>query len=163
MTFYFIELKNYSFVEQVTMLTKVLYKQRGNIELDPTRFQQMIIKAEPCLQGFFDKLMKALIPDRRSMYNKIEAQKTIVTLCYIMAGLKNKFANDLKLEIGLYLSSSGATRTAIDTMNNIGLSACYITVNNFKRKLANEHPLKIRDFFKEQVIDIKLFSFLFFF
>src|SRR6185436_20892069 len=86
--------------------------------------------------GFFDKLMKALIPDRRSMYNKIEAQKTIVTLCYIMAGLRNKFANDLKLEIGLYLSSLGATRTAIDTMNNIGLSTCYTTVNNFKQKLA---------------------------
>ena len=80
-----------------------------------------------------------------------------------MAGIRNKFANDFKLEVGLYLAASGATRTAIDTMNSIGLSACYTTVNNFKRKLANEHPLKIRDFFKEQVIDIKLFSFLFFF
>ncbi|RHZ51139.1 hypothetical protein Glove_482g52 [Diversispora epigaea] len=94
--------------------------------------------------------MKALIPDRRSMYNKIEAQKTIVTLCYIMVRLRNKFANNLKLEIGLFLLFSGATRTAIDTMNNIELSACYTTVNNFKRKLANEHPLKIKDFFKEQ-------------
>jgi hypothetical protein len=121
----------------------------------------MIVKAEPCLEGFFNKLMKALIPNRRSEHNKIEVQKTIVSLCYIMAGLRNKFANDLKLEIRLYLSASGTTRTAIDTMNSIGLSACYTTVNNFKRKLANEHPLKIREFFREQVIII--IKFLIFF
>lgn len=133
------------------MLTKVLYEQRGNIELDPTRFQQIIEKADPRLQGLFNKLVKALIPNNRSEYNKIEAKKTIVSLCYIMAGMRNKFVNDFKLEIGLYLSASGATRTAIDTMNSIGLSACYTTVNNFKRKLANEHPLKIRKFFSEQV------------
>ena len=139
------------------MLTKVLYKQRGNMELDPTNFQQMIVKAEPRLEGFFAKLIKALISNGRSEYNKIEAQKTIVSLCYIMAGLRNKFANDFKMEIGLYLSASGATRTAIDTMNSIGLSACYVTVNNFKQKLANEHPLKIREFFKKQVINFNKF------
>ncbi|RHZ53533.1 hypothetical protein Glove_441g50 [Diversispora epigaea] len=114
------ESKNYTFVEQVTMLTKVF------------------------------KLTKALIPNRRSEHNKIEAQKTIVTLCYIMAGLRNKFVNDLKMEIGLYLSASGATCVAINTMNSIGISACYMTINNFKQKLAKEHPLKIREFFKEQ-------------
>ncbi|RHZ85463.1 hypothetical protein Glove_65g108 [Diversispora epigaea] len=110
------ESKNYTFVEQVTMLTKVLYEQRGNIELDPIHFQQMIVKAEPRLQGFFSKLTKALIPNRRSEHNKIEAQKTIVTLCYIMAGLRNKFVNDLKMEIGLYLSASGATCRRPDTV-----------------------------------------------
>src|ERR1043166_1933977 len=42
------ESKNYSFAEQVTMLTKVLYEQRDNaIELDPIRFQQMIERANP--------------------------------------------------------------------------------------------------------------------
>lgn len=133
------------------MLTKVLYEHRGNVELDPTRFQQMIEKSDPRLQGLFDKLVKALIPDNRSAYNKVEAKKTIVSLCYIMAGMRNKFVNDFKLEVGLYLSASGATRTAIDTMNSIGFSACYTTINNFKRKLANEHPLKIRKFFSEQV------------
>src|SRR5437879_183730 len=136
------------------MLTKVLYEHRGNIELDPTRFQQIIEDANPNLQGLFGKLVKALIPDNRSEYNKIEVRKTIVSLCYIMAGLRNKFVNDFKLEVGLYLSASGATCTAIDTMNSIGFSACYTTVNNFKRKLADEHPLKIRKFFSEQVSKI---------
>ncbi|GES81508.1 hypothetical protein GLOIN_2v1872628 [Rhizophagus clarus] len=144
-----IQSKNYSFAEQVTMLTKVLYERRGNLELDPARFKQMIEEADPRLQGLFDKLVKALVPDNRSAYNKVEARKTIVSLCYIMAGLRNKFVNDFKLEVGLYLSASGATRAAIDTMNGIGFSACYTTVNNFKRKLVNEHPINIRKFFSK--------------
>jgi len=136
------------------MLTKVLYEHHGNIELDPTRFQQMIEESDSRLQGLFDKLVKALIPDNRFAYNKVEAKKTIVSLCYIMAEMRNKFVNDFKLEVGLYLSALGATRTAIDTMNSIGFSACYTTINNFKRKLANEHLLKIRKFFSEQVSKI---------
>ncbi|RHZ53704.1 hypothetical protein Glove_438g7 [Diversispora epigaea] len=86
------ESKSYLFIEQVSMLIKVLYMQRRNIELNPIHFQQMIVESDP--------------------------------------------------QIGLYLSAS---RIAIDTLNSIGLSVCYITINNFKRKLANEHPLKIRN------------------
>ncbi len=42
------------------MLIKVLYKycKNNNLEFDPTLFQQIV---------------KALIPDNRSIYNKIEA------------------------------------------------------------------------------------------
>ena len=135
------------------MLTKVLYKYRksNNLELDPTLFQQMIEEADPRLKGFFDQMVKALIPDNRSIYNKIEARKSVVSLCYIMARIRNKFVNDFKLEVGLYLSASGASRTAIDTMNSIGLSSCYVTVNNYKQKFVLEHPIKIREFFFEQV------------
>ncbi|CAG8774627.1 3762_t:CDS:1, partial [Funneliformis caledonium] len=142
-------LKSYSFAEQITMLTKVLYKQRGNLELNPTHFKQMIEAADLRLQGLFDKLVKALVPDNRSAYNKVEARKTIVSLCYIMAGMRNKFVNNFKLEVGLFLSASGSTRNTIDTMNSIRFSAYYTTVNNFKRKLVNEHPLNIRKFLLE--------------
>ncbi len=135
------------------MLTKVLYKYRknDNLELDPTLFQQIIEEADPRLKGFFNQMVKALIPNNRSIYNKIEAKKSIVSLCYIMAEMRNKFFNDFKLEIGLYLSASGASRTAIDTMNSIGLSSYYVTVNNYKQKFVLEHPTKIREFFSEQV------------
>jgi len=158
--FVYIESKSYSFAEQITMLTKILYEQRGSLELDPTHFKQMIEEADPRLQGLFDKLVKALVPDNRSAYNKVEAKKTIVSLCYIMAGMRNKFVNDFKLEVGLYLSASGATRAAIDTMNSIGFSACYTPVNNFKRKLVDEHPLKIRKFLSKHVNKIKKNFFL---
>ncbi|CAG8664734.1 2626_t:CDS:2, partial [Funneliformis caledonium] len=101
----------------------VLYEQRGNLELNSTHFKQMIEAADLHLQGLFNKLVKALIPNNRSAYNKVEARKTIVSLCYIMAVMRNKFVNDFKLEVGLFLSASGSTRNAIDTMNSIGFSA----------------------------------------
>ena len=153
-TFFFTEsTKNYTFIEQITIFTKVLYQHQknGSIELDSNRFQQIIEEANLRLQGFFNQMVKALVPDNRSIYNKVEAKKSVVSLCYIMAGMRNKFVNDFKLEIGLYLSASGASRTAIDTMNSIGLSSCYVTINNYKQKLVNEHTIKIREFFSEQV------------
>ncbi|CAB4387157.1 unnamed protein product [Rhizophagus irregularis] len=68
-----------------------------------------------------------------------------------MAGMQNKFVNDFKLEIGLYLSVLDAICVAINTINSIGFSAYYIIVNNFKHKIANEHSLNIRKFLFEHV------------
>jgi hypothetical protein len=80
---FFIAPKNHTFAEQITILTKVLYEQRGNIiELDPTNFQQIIENADSRLQGFFDQLVKALIPNNRSEYNKIESKKTTKFMLY---------------------------------------------------------------------------------
>ncbi|CAG8752830.1 16409_t:CDS:2 [Rhizophagus irregularis] len=76
--------------------------------------------------------VKALVSDKKSVYNKVEARKTI-------------------LEIGLYLSVLDATCVAINTINSIGFSAYYIIVNNFKHKIANEHSLNIRKFLSEHV------------
>jgi hypothetical protein len=87
------------------------------------------------------------IPNTRSNYNQFLAKKSIVGLCYIMAGIRNKFTNDFKLEIGLYLSSAGTSSIAIDTLHSIGFSACYKTVNNYKKKLVQEHPQKIQKLF----------------
>ncbi|PKC15877.1 hypothetical protein RhiirA5_407716 [Rhizophagus irregularis] len=72
----------------------------------------------------------ALVSDKKSVYNKVEARKTI-------------------LEIGLYLSVLDATCVAINTINSIGFSAYYIIVNNFKHKIANKHSLNIRKFLSE--------------
>src|SRR6266498_3275813 len=104
----------------------------------------MIKEANSHLQSLFDKLVKALIPDNRSGINAFtNLKKTIVSLCYIMFGMRNKFINDFKLKVRLYLSASEATRVAINIMNSIKFSAYYIIVNNFKRKLVDNHSLNI--------------------
>jgi len=121
------------------------------MELDHARFQQMIEETDSRLEGFFDQMVEALIPNNRSPYSKIEARKSVVSLCYIMAGMRNKFVNDFKLEVGLYLLSSGTSRTAIDTMHSIGFSSCYQTIINYMQKIANEHPKRIREYFSKQV------------
>jgi hypothetical protein len=68
-----------------------------------------------------------------------------------MAAIRNKFANNYPLEIGLYLSASGVSCDAIDTMHNAGISVCYKTVDNYKKNIANAHPENIRKYFTRNV------------
>ncbi|CAG8777717.1 7344_t:CDS:2, partial [Funneliformis caledonium] len=64
--------------------------------------------------------------------------------------IRNKFVNQYPLEIGLYLTASGASCDAINTMHNAGISVCYKTVENYKKKIANVHPENIRKYFTEK-------------
>lgn len=143
------------------MLTNVLYnKQRresANLELDPIKFQHMIEEANPELTGFFSSMVNAIIPKDRSAYNKQEAKKSVVALCYMIAGLRNKFVNQFKIEVGLYLAASGATWEAIDTLSSLGYSACPKTVIDFQKKIQKNHITKIDDHFLEKVTFYLLF------
>src|SRR4051812_42384988 len=145
-----------TFASNIKMLTNVLYnKQRRestDLELDPIQFQYMIEEANPELIGFFSSMVNAIIPKDRSAYNKQEAKKSVVALCYMIAGLRNKFVNQFKIEVGLYLAASGATWEAIDTLSSFGYSACAKTVTDFQKKIQTNHTTKIDRHFLEKVL-----------
>ncbi|RIB27982.1 hypothetical protein C2G38_2159171 [Gigaspora rosea] len=125
---------NNSFASSIDILTKALYYQQRHegtgLELDPVNFERMIETISPDLKWFFNCMTDAIIPKEHSAYNRNEAKKSVVGLCYLMAGLYNKFVNQYKLEVGLYLRASGAMWEAIDTMSSLEYSACTKT-NNF--------------------------------
>ena len=154
--FYLVLINDSTFASNVKLLTNVLYnKQRresANLELDPIQFQHMIEEANPELIGFFSSMVNAIIPKDRSAYNKQEAKKSIVALCYMISGLRNKFVNQFKIEIGLYLAASGATWEAIDTLSSLGYSACVKTVMDFQKKIQANHIIKIDNHFLEKVV-----------
>ena len=56
----------------------------------------MIENASPELKGFFPSMINSIISKERSAYNKQEAKKSIVALCYMIASLRNKFVNQFK-------------------------------------------------------------------
>ncbi len=64
-----------------------------------------------------------------------------------MAGLGNKFVNNLKLEIGLYLVACGTSREGIETLSAMGLSACAKTVDQFRKEIVTNHPKEINKYF----------------
>jgi len=138
------------------MLTKALYFQQRRectgLELDPVNFERMIETINPGLKGFFNYLTNAIIPKERSAYNISEAKKSVVGLCYLIAGLRNKFVNRHKLEVGLYLRASGATWEAIDTMSSLGYSSCAKTVDMYQKKVQKEYSAKIEHYFLEHVM-----------
>ena len=112
----------------------------------------MIEEANLELIGFFSSMVNAIILKDRSAYNKQEAKKSIVALCYMISGLCNKFVNQFKIEVGLYLAASGATWEAIDTLSSLGYSACVKTVTDFQKKIQANHIIKIDNHFLEKVV-----------
>lgn len=145
----------FSLEEQIPLMTKVLYsKQRqesDKLPLDPDIFQEMLEKSDVRLKGFLKKLEKAIIPSERTAYNKKESRKQVVVLCYTMAGMRNKFVNDLKLQVGLCLDAAGTTWSGIDRLNKCGYSADPQTIENYKKILVEQHPKEVQRFFVENV------------
>jgi hypothetical protein len=143
------------FEEQIPLMTKILYnKQRrenDGLHLDPGDFQRTLEEADFRLQGFLSKMEKAIIPPERSAYNKKEARKQIVLLCYTIAGMRNKFVNDLKLEIGLSLDAAGTKWNGIDRMNKCGYSVDPKTLENYKKMLVERHSARVQEFFMQNV------------
>jgi len=74
----------------------------------------------------------------------------------MIAGLRNKFVNKHKLEVGLYLMASGATWDAIDTISKLGYSACSKIVESYRKKIQNEHVKKTEEHFIKYVNFIKI-------
>ena len=134
----------------------LFYLQRdfnSNLELNPDKFRIMIEKYQPILIGFFDELIEMFVPTNRSEFNKENAKKNVVVFCYLLAGLRNKFINSLQLEIGLYLSSSGATVESIDLLSKMGISVSHKTVERLKQKIETDHPNKINNYLLYNVIN----------
>ncbi|RIB14569.1 hypothetical protein C2G38_2194725 [Gigaspora rosea] len=137
-----------TFTLYIEILTKALYQiqriEGANLELDPVKFEHMIKATIPQLKRFFNYLMNAIIPKERSVYNVNESKKSIVGLCYMLAGLRNKFVNQHKLEVGLYLMASGATWETINTMLTLGYSVCAKTVEKYRKQIKKNIQLKLK-------------------
>lgn len=133
------------------MLYNIHRRKGDSLELEPQEFEKMIEKMNPELKGFFPSMVNAIIPKERSAHNRQEAKKSIVALCYMISGLRNKFVNQLKTEVGLYLAASGATWEAIDTMSSLGYSACSKTIEEYRKKIQKEHTIKIEQHFTKNV------------
>jgi hypothetical protein len=141
-----------SFSNKIELLTKVLYNNQrrynADIELDPIKFCQLIEESEPKLEGFFDEMLN-IIPGTFS--NRESAKKAIVGYCYLLAGLRNKFVNTFKLDLGLYLAENGTSAAAIETLSNAGISASYKTIENYKKTIKANHPKEIEKYFANNV------------
>ncbi|RIB01465.1 hypothetical protein C2G38_2230745 [Gigaspora rosea] len=136
------------FASYIDILTKALYhiqrRDGASLELDPAKFEHMIEATNPQLKGFFNYIMNAIIPKERFAYNINESKKSIVGLCYMLAGLRNKFVNQHKLEVGLYLMASGATWEAINTMSTLEYSVCAKTVEKYRKQFKKNMYLKLK-------------------
>jgi len=137
-------------------MSSVLYKkQRKDDEkpiYDPDEFKKMLEREEPKLQGFFDELIASTNPQKKNFITNQQNKKKLILMCYFLAGLNNKFTNSVKSDVGLLLSASGASVSAIETLANAGLTIRRETVQRQKHQLAESHQQTVRDYIIENVI-----------
>src|SRR5437868_14117096 len=106
----------------------------------------MLEKEDENLVGFFDELYKETNPNTKTDKTNNNNKKKLVSLCYFLASINNKYINGIKVDIGSYLETSGASSSSIDTLANMGISVTRKTVNRKKNLISNEHQQTVDDY-----------------
>lgn len=119
--------------------------------LNPEEFKKMLEEAEPSLKGFFDQLVAGTNPQGKSHLTNEKNKKRLVSFCYFLAGLNNKFINGVKAEVGLLLDSSGASSSAIETLASAGLTIRRETIARQKARQAEVHTMTVGEFLLKNV------------
>ena len=128
--------------------------------LDPEEFVRMLEEAEPSLKGFFGQLVAGTNPQAKNHMTNEKNKKRLVSFCYFLAGLNNKFINGVKADIGFLLDASGASSSAIETLAGAGLTVRRETIAKQKIWHVEAHTVIVGRFLSENVSIKHLFFFL---
>ncbi|EXX68951.1 hypothetical protein RirG_100420 [Rhizophagus irregularis DAOM 197198w] len=132
-----------SLSDKIIKMSNILYHNQHKLNqkpiYEPTTFKIMLEAADKDLVGFFDELYIGTNPHTKSDKTNENNKKKLVSLCYFLASINNKYINSIKADIGSYLQTSGASSSSIDTLANIGFSIRRMTVDRQKNLISNEH------------------------
>ena|SRR6266498_2182821 len=74
-------------------------------------------------------------------------KKKLVSLCYFLASINNKYINGIKVVIRSYLQTSETSSSSINTLANIGVLVTRKTVNYKKNLILDEHQQIVDDYY----------------
>ena len=135
---------------KIIKMSNALYHNQHRLNqkpiYDPVAFKTMLETVDKDLIGFFDELYAGTNPNTKSEITNNNNKKKLVSLCYFLASINNKYINGIKVDIGSYLETSGASSSSIDTLANLGVSVTRKTVNRKKNLISNEHQQTVDDY-----------------
>src|ERR1044071_2869000 len=135
---------------KIIKMSNILYNNQHKLNskpiYDPIAFKTMLETADKDLIGFFDELYTGTNPSTKSETTNNNNKKKLVSLCYFLASINNKYINGIKVDIGSYLQTSGASSSSIDTLANIGVSVTRKTVNRKKNLISDEHQQTVDNY-----------------
>src|ERR1044072_2105001 len=118
---------------KIIKMSNALYHNQHKLNqkpiYDPVAFKTMLETVDKDLIGFFDELYAGTNPNTKSEITN-----------------NNKYINGIKVDIGSYLETSGASSSSIDTLANLGVSVTRKTVNRKKNLISNEHQQTVDDY-----------------
>ncbi len=93
------------------------------------------------------------------MTNK-KNKKRLVSFCYFLAVLNNKFINRIKAEVKFMLDTSGTSSLAIETLAGTGLMVRHITIARQKSQHSDSYTIIVGSFLIDNIyIRIYLYKF----
>ena len=119
--------------------------------LDPEDFKKMLEEAELSLKGFFSQLVARTNPQAKSQMTNEKNKKRLISFCYFLAKLNNKFVNEVKAEVGFLLDASGASSSAIEILAGVGFTVRRETIVRQKAWHAEVHMTTVGEFLLENV------------
>src|SRR5688572_4739032 len=135
---------------KIIKMSSILYNNQHRLNLkpiyDPIAFKTMLETTDEDLIGFFDELYAGTNPNTKSEITNNNNKKKLVSLCYFLASINNKYINGIKVDIGSYLETSEASSSSIDTLANLGVSVTRKTVNRKKNLISDEHQQTVDDY-----------------
>ena len=79
------------------------YKLKQKPIYDPIDFKTILEIANKDLIGFFNELYAETSPNKKINKTNESNKKKLVSLCYFLASINNKYINSFKANIGSYL------------------------------------------------------------
>jgi hypothetical protein len=147
-----------SLSDKIKRMSDILYKNQRILKqkpiYNPNEFKNMLEMADVNLIGFFNKLYNGTNPNTKSEKTNNNNKKKLVSLCYFLASINNKYINGIKADIGSYLKTSGASASSIDTLANIGLSVSRRTVNRQKTLISEDHQNTVNNYCLQNIENI---------
>jgi hypothetical protein len=144
-----------SLSDKIKKMSSILYKNQrilGHKTIyDPDEFKNMLKIGNAELIGFFDELYQGTNPKFKSDKTNNNNKKKLVSLCYFLASINNKYINGIKADIGSYLETSGASASSIDTLANIGLSVSQRTVNRQKTIISENYQETVNSYYLQNI------------
>ncbi|RIB26015.1 hypothetical protein C2G38_2065994 [Gigaspora rosea] len=134
---------NLTFSESIKILTDLLYTRENKEERQSIysfdEFRSTMESEDARLKSFFTELYLSSNPSSKNQDSRARAKKQLLFVCYFLCGIRNKFVNDVKTDIAMFLDSSGSSNACIDTFSDLGIATTSRTVQRLKSTISEEH------------------------
>ena len=87
---------------------------------------------------------------RQKIKDTIEkVSKQLVFLCYYLCSIRNKFINNAKRDLRMYLDSTRIPNSTINTLVMLGLSITFCIISYNKDTVSKKHSMTVKLRFSE--------------
>ncbi len=118
-----------SFSEAIGIITKILYihenKEKKLTIYSFDDFHAVMEGEDARLKVFFNELYILSNSSSKNEISRARAKKQLLFICYFLCEIRNKFVNDAKIDLTIYLDSTSISNASIDTLADLSVTTTF--------------------------------------